>query len=169
MNKLKILIFLTITLIMGCSSNDDSPSNAFNLDNQIHLSFKNQNGQNLLDNSVEGSYDIENMKLFYLIDNEPVEVTIENGFELGSLALSYNNDKILQVFTNPSSSKVVEETTEYKVVENIAFLQLTQSETDTIKVYSKAGQGYFNVSKVWYNDNLVWTSQSDGTIEIIKP
>ncbi|WP_456376551.1 hypothetical protein [Lutibacter sp.] len=160
-----ILIILTTIILFGCTK-DNTNMNSYNLENQIYLSFKNANGQNLLDNSTENSYNIEAMKLFYLVNDEPVEVTIENGFNMGSIELT--SDKLLKVFTNPSSSNIVEETSEYNVAENIAYLQLSSTDTDTIKTHSRTSQNYFLVSKVWYNNELVWERDNGGIIEITK-
>lgn len=159
------LILITLTLFMSCSQNDDL-SSAFNLENQLYLAYKNIEGQNLLVNSTPGSYNLDNMKLIYLIENEPIEVTLENGFNMGSLELTPENN--LKVFTNPSSANVVEESADYQVVENIAYLQLSHTERDTIKTYAHKSENYYKISQVWYNSKLVWTGESDGVIEIIK-
>ncbi|MBS3993084.1 MAG: hypothetical protein KGZ87_05150 [Bacteroidetes bacterium] len=160
-----LLMILAFTVLVACS-NDDENMNGFNLENQVYLSIKNSDGQNLLDASTENSFNINAIRLYYLIDNEPVEVTIENGYNMGSTELT--SDKLLKVFTNPSSSNIIEKTSEYDVVENIAYLALSETEIDTIKTYSKSGQNYFLVSKVWYNGELVWERETGGVIEIIK-
>lgn len=161
-----ILMFIFIlSIIMGCND-DDSEMTQFNLDNQIYLKITNQSGQNLFDETTEGSYNIVNLKLFYLVNNEAVEVTLENGYNMGSIELTSN--KLLKVLTNFSTTNIVNETSEYKTIENIAFLKLTETDTDTIKTHSKSNRGYFLVSKVWYNDELVWNSEDRGIIEIVK-
>jgi hypothetical protein len=170
-----LLIILTLITLIGCEE-DNENMNGFNLENQILLNLKNSDGLNLLDTSTENSYNNESMKLFYLVNDEPIEVTIENGFNMGSLELT--SDKLLKIFTNPSSSNIVEETSEYDIVENVAFLELSETDTDTIKTHSlsknlshSTANGnccYFLVSKVWYNDELVWESETGGIIEITK-
>lgn len=160
-----LLIILAITTLFGCKEEDEN-MNGFNLANQIYISYKNVDGQNLLDNLTEGSFSIANMKLFYLVNDKPIEVTIENGYNMGSIELT--SDNILEVFTNPSSSNIIEETSDYNVVENIAYLELSETDTDTIKTHSKTSQNYFLVSKVWYNDELVWEGETGGVIEITK-
>jgi len=160
-----LLIILTLITLIGCEE-DNENMNGFNLENQILLNLKNSDGLNLLDTSTENSYNNESMKLFYLVNDEPIEVTIENGFNMGSLELT--SDKLLKIFTNPSSSNIIEETSEYNVVENIAYLQLSPTDTDTIKTHSKTSPNYFLVSKVWYNGALVWERENGGTIKITK-
>lgn len=160
-----ILMILAFTALAACSQ-DDEDMNRFNLENQIYLSLKNSDGQNLLDTETENSININDIQLYYLIDNEPVEVTIENGYNMGSIELT--SDKLLKVFTNPSSSNIVEETSEFHIVENIAYLKLSETDTDTIKTHSKSSQNYFLLSKVWYNDELVWERETGGVIEIMK-
>ena len=160
-----LIMILTFTAFVACN-NDDKNMSGFNLENQIYLSFKNSGGQNLLNTSTENSYNVESIKLFYLIDDQSIEVTIENGYNMGSTELT--SEKLLKVFTNPSSSNIVEETSEYDVVENIAYLGLSETETDTIKTHSISNRNYFLVSKVWYNDQLVWKKETGGIIEITK-
>jgi hypothetical protein len=160
-----LLMILVFTAFAACN-NDDENMNGFNLENQIYLSFKNSKGLNLLDASTENSFNRNSIRLYYLIANEPVEVTIENGYNMGSTELT--SDKLLKVFTNPSSSNIIEKTSDYDVVENIAYLKLSETDTDTIKTYSKSSQKFFIVSKVWYNDQLVWERESGGVIGITK-
>lgn len=160
-----ILMILAFTALAACSK-DDIDMNGFNLENQIYLSLKNSDGQNLLDTETENSININDIQLFYLIDNEPVEVTIENGYNMGSIELT--SDKLLKVFTNPSSSNIIDETSEYEVVENIAYLKFSETDTDTIKTHSKSSQNYFLLSKVWYNDELVWERETGEVIEVMK-
>ncbi len=160
-------LFLVLTLIiMASCSNDDNSQNAYYLDNQIYIKYENSSGQNLLDISTTGAYSIDDIKLFYLIDNEPVEATIENGFNMGDIELTPNN--LLKIFTNVSVSDVIEEIEDYKIVENIAYLELSEADTDTIKTYSQVGYNYFKVYKVWYNDELVWERETGEVIEIMK-
>ncbi|MFD0933289.1 hypothetical protein ACFQ0R_11835 [Psychroflexus salinarum] len=160
-----ILMILAFTALAACSQ-DDEDMNGFNLENQIYFSLKNSDGQNLLDTETENSININDIQLYYLIDDEPVEVTIENGYNMGSIELT--SDKLLKVFTNPSSSNIIDETSEYEVVENIAYLKFSETDTDTIKTHSKSSQNYFLLSEVWYNDELVWERETGGVIEIMK-
>ncbi len=149
----------------GCSS-DDNSKNAFYLDNQIYINYINNNGQNLLDSSTTGAYEIEDMKLFYLVDNKPIDALIIDKYNSGGISATSNNT--LKIFTNVSVSNVIEETKDYKIVENIAYLQLSDSETDTIKTHSETGYNYYKTSKVWYNSQLVWDIETGGVIEIVK-
>lgn len=173
-----VMIFAIIAL-QACSnsnSKDDESMDGFNLENQVYLSFKNSAGQNLLDPSTENSFNVDSFKLYYLIDDEPVEVTIENGYNMGSTELT--SDKLLKVFTNFSISNIISETSEYNIVENIAYLQLSETDTDTIKTHSLSKDlshttatencCYFLISKVWYNDELVWERETGKIIEITK-
>ncbi len=163
-----LFLILTFFSFMSCS-NDDSPINPnFNLEDQVYLSYKNANGENLLDPSTENAFNVEDMKLFYQIDNELVEVN-SNNFPRGGVELTVPNQyNSLTVFTNFSKNNLIEQRSEYNIVENIAYLQLTENDTDTIRTYSKSNQNYFLVSKVWYNDELVWERETGGVIEIMK-
>lgn len=88
-----LYLIIIMSIIISCNSNSDRDEtiSGFNLDNQIYLNLKNSSGQNLLDESVEGSFNIENMKLYYQVDGERVEVTVENGYNMGSLELTSNS------------------------------------------------------------------------------
>lgn len=161
---LPVILFFTL-LNVGCAK-EDSQMNGFNLQNQIYLEFKNKEGRNILDNSVENHLKLNKMKLFYLVNNEPVEVTVENGYNMGSIELTSNN--LLKVFTNFDKTRVVKSTQKYNIVENIAYLKLSQTDTDTVKTYCKSGLEYFTISKVWYNNKLVWEKEKGGVIQIVK-
>lgn len=153
---------------MSCSKDDSLNNPNFNLEDQVYLSYKNAKGESLLDPSTENTYNVENMKLFYQIDSELVEVNSDN-FPRGSVELTIPNEyNSLTVFTNSSKDNLIEQTSEYDIVENIAYLQLTETDTDTIKTHSKSSQNYFLLSKVWYNDKLVWERETEGVIEIMK-
>ncbi len=169
MNKIRNYAWLLAVMLIGLfifsCSEDNENMNGFNLENKIYINLKNTEGENLLDSSVENYYNVENMKLFYLINNESVEVTVE---KFHSDGIELTSDKSLQIATNPSSSNIIEKTSDYNVAENIAFLQLSETDTDTIKIHPKTGQNYFLVSKVWYNNELVWERETEGGIEITK-
>lgn len=151
---------------MASCSNDDNSQNAVYLENQIYINYKNSNGDNLLNSASQGAYNVENMKLFYLIDDEPVEALIVDPYNSGGIELTPNNE--LVIFTNVSMSKIVEETEEYKIVENTAYLQLSETDTDTIRTYSQKGYNYYRTNKIWYNNKLVWERETGGIIEIVK-
>lgn len=163
-----LYLIIIMSIIISCNSNSDRDEtiSGFNLDNQIYLNLKNSSGQNLLDESVEGSFNIENMKLYYQVDGERVEVTVENGYNMGSLELTSNS--LLIVFGNVSATKIIRETSEVKIVENVAYLELSPTIIDTIVIQSKTSKGYFLKYKVWYNNELVWELENNGVIEIIK-
>ena len=161
-------LFLITSLIfmLSCSNDNSTAQSAFFNENQLYFNFKSENGTNLLDNSKTDSYKISSMKLFYLINDTPIEVKSENGFNSGSIELT--PDKHLTVFTNTSTENLIEENDTYKTVENVAYLQLNENEIDTIKTYSKISKNYFRIIKVWYNDKQVFKEGDNTLIEIIK-
>ncbi len=165
-NLLVFFVFLTLITCNDDNNNNESMSQ-FNLQNQIFLSFKNSTGQNLFDASTKNSFDINKIRLYYLIDNKPVEVSVKNGYNMGNVELISNNK--LKVFTNFDRSNIIKKTTEYNIIENITYLQLSETDTDTIKTHSKMNKGSFVVSKVWYNGKFVWENKGKGElIEILK-
>lgn len=102
-----LMIFAIIALQAFSNSKEDEIMDGFNLENQVCLSFNNSAGQNLLNTSTENAFNVDSFKLYYLIDNESVEVIIENGYNMGSTELT--SDKLLEVFTNPSISNIISE------------------------------------------------------------
>ena len=146
-------LIIIMSLIISCNSDSSETLIGYRLENQIYLDFKNSSGQSLLDESVESSFKVENMKLYYQVDEERVEVTIEN-YNTGGIELTTNN--ILKVWTNVSRTKIISETSNVKIVESITYLELSPTITDTIVVQSKTSYGYFLIDKVWYNNELVW-------------
>ncbi len=171
-------MILAFTILFGCKEEDEN-MNGFNLSTDIEILYMDNLGENLLNSENENSFDFSNFRLFYLI-GENISVVYDLNADLPrnmEIIENYDNTT-LRLFTNNSFSNIVEETPEFDVVENIAYLELSETDTDTIKTHSlskklshstRSGGGcYFLVSKVWYNDVIVWERETGGVIEITK-
>lgn len=162
-----LAVGLSVLILFSCNESDDATSqDSYNLENQAYISLVNSRGENLLDETTPGAYSIKEMKLYYLINGESVEVTPDN-FPLGDLEIT-SAPRQLVVFTNASSENVVEETDTYKRVENLAYLQLNSTDTDTIKTQAQVGYSYFTLTKVWYNNQLIWSTENPTTVSVVK-
>jgi hypothetical protein len=67
-----IIIYLVVTLAFTtCNKNEND---MFNLDRAIEISIKDSHGNDLLNPNNENSFQNNDIKLFYVIDNKSVEV-----------------------------------------------------------------------------------------------
>ena len=69
-------LFVTILLVLSCSDEKDCCSQIAGNNTLFEFSLVNQNGEDLLDENVQDSYNTNNIKLFNLIDGE--EILINN-------------------------------------------------------------------------------------------
>lgn len=154
MKKLLIIAIAT-NLIIGCAKND-SPVNEYILNNAVEFNILNENGDDLLNKSTSGYFSVDKMKLFYLINGEKYEVYDEN------MALPRNIGLVTEVSpyrlgiaTYSGEEGLTNEENGIKTGISIAYLELNEVVTDTIKTEWESKENkYFVVKKVWYNSEL---------------
>ena len=144
--------------------NNDSQA-GYNLETQIQIYYKNTNGENLLNENTNNHFNFNDFKLFYEVNGILTNTDSQKNMEI---ITSGTPSPTLYLFTNNDLSNIVSEGENEKIAENLAYIQLSETDTDTIKTYSKSSPNYFLVSKVWYNDELVWERETGGVIEIMK-
>lgn len=161
-------IFFTIMLVMiSCSSNENAISDGpVYISADVELSYVNAFGENLLAESTPNYYPIDGMKLSYLVNDEIVDARTTGIPRDGGSGVELREGNKLFVFLNTNLSNVISENGNERVVENIAYLQLSANETDTIRSYATVlndGQSFIT-TKVWYNNQLV---RDEEAIEVI--
>ncbi len=150
-------IFLTLlisVMLISCteSKNDD---NQFVIDVGVVFNILDNQGNDLLNPVTENSYLTENMELFYLINNEPILVQEQNpdiGSHNGIMFINETSPYRLKIFTNIDFDTYISDINGVKKGEHIAYLQLNETDIDTIKTeweYKK--NHYFVNKKIWYN------------------
>lgn len=153
-NLFFLVLIVSITLSCQKESKDEISAEGLIIASGISLKFVNDTGQDLLNPILESSFDFTQMKLYYQIDGEKVEV-------FDTLMDSPRNLKIieeegsytLRVVTNQDYKNGLSENDEIITGRSIALLELNSNITDTIETewdfYKNSGS--FFVMKIWYN------------------
>lgn len=152
---MKILILLILLsssiFILSCSENEDAAVREIVMD----ITVKNKNGENLLDPANPEGYKESEIRLYYLINEEIVEVYDPSKGFPRNFFLTGSND--LRVFANDQSTDDITTT----------FIKWDANDLDTIKTELDRANNYVQISRVWFNGKLV-DSGSDIYFEIIK-
>jgi len=165
-----LFLILTLIIMTNCNNDDIDSQTGYNLESQIQIYYKKTNGDNLLDDNTVNHLNFNDFKLFYEVNGNVTEVNDPNADYRKNMEIvtSGTPAPTLYLFTNNDLSNIVSDAGKEKIVENVAYIQLSETDTDTIRTHSKTSKGYFLVSKVWYNDKLAWEREYEGIIEIIK-
>lgn len=148
MKSIILTVILSIMLI-NCTS-DDNNDNQFVLDIGVEFNIKDRFGNDLLNNNT---YNVDDMKLFYLINGDMEEVynpSLDNPRNI--LLINEVTPFRIAIGTNASYNEFITEENGIKKGEHIAYLQLNENDTDTIKtewVYKE--NAYFRNTKISYN------------------
>ncbi|MGL1888470.1 MAG: hypothetical protein OCD76_18280 [Reichenbachiella sp.] len=165
MNNL-FLAALAIMILSSCKTEDDSLccDSGDNISISIDIIVVSDNGIDLLNPENPEAFQEHDIRVFDLIDGE---TSISNntsngrGFLLLSPSGTHLDRYMIRIFAN------LESTDDYP----INYIQWNENETDKLKAEFDRGDNYDVVTKVWFNDELVWDLLSDGDsrrIEIIK-
>lgn len=167
--KTKSIIFLIFTIFFSCSNDEENSQEKINLNMEVDLMLKNTSNEDLLNPATNEFFPFDEIKLYYIINGVKQEVN-DNNLDLPrNLELvNGNSGNVLAIFTNSLNNKLISEQNGIKIVENITYLELSKTSTDTIKTYAKMKRGNISITKVWYNDQLVWDAETGGLITIIK-
>ena len=150
MNRL-VFVLLVGIIMTGCKKSSDMEF----FDTAINIIYQDTVGNDLLDTATASHYVVANMRLFYLINGEKVEFFKSNldyprGIRLLDYADTFKDTLILGVFPYEG------EGTESEIFETTTFLQLSDTDTDTIRCEMKKTENALYTTKVWYNDILKW-------------
>ena len=154
----KIFILLLSCIVFSCDSN--TPENGYDcctvVDLDIDFSFTNEKGEDLLNPETDGYYSLDSIQLYYLINNEKVKVQdydLQMGGNNGLLLITEMNPYALRCFTSGSAFEEIRNSEEKELNgQSINYLELNSETTDTIRTEWEYGEGYFVVTKVWFND-----------------
>ena len=145
--KKTISILCTGLLLMACSS-DDKPSEAFNFDATVLVSLKDAKGGDLLDSNHENAINIDDIRVFHVIDGFPVMYYDSNmdapyGFILREPSPPYTTYYNIGFLLNTEES-------ERPVTTTIIHWGGDWSD-DTVVAEIESGDGYLMAAKVFYN------------------
>jgi hypothetical protein len=154
MKKLLPLFFI-LSAFMSCSK-DNVPQSGTYIGAVAEISFLNQNQEDLLDTLTPGSFAFDDMRLYYLKHDKKVEVYDPHMDAPRSLRLIKATPNRLWIgFSTDTVEGVIGEKDGNKIGVSIAYLQLSDAVTDTIKTEWESQSGNFYITKVWYNGELL--------------
>ena len=162
-----LIVLIIILLSMGCSKDNNEPSASI-VSVGVEFSILNKEGKDLLNPNTTNHYSIDSMKLYYLINDQIVEVLDTNmQYPRNIMLITENNPYRIRCFTNDDENNgLISEKDEIKIGVSIAYLELNNTDIDTIKTEWESGDNYFINKKVWYNGVL--QEHPDYTLTIIK-
>lgn len=151
-----LMILILLFTIMSCSDNEEMAKASFVLDSQVTLAIINQNGDDLLNPATSNYFSLENMKLYYLVNDEKIEIYDPNMAYPRNIGLiTETTPYTLGVATYDGDEDLISEENGVKTGISIAYLKLNENITDTIKTQWESKEGeYFVNRKAWYNGEL---------------
>lgn len=160
-----ILTIVIISSIVSCNSKNENEPINYNIDTKIDILVKNSEGIDLLNPSNEYLFNLNNLKVYYILNGE----NKQTDFKILNLQEGINGATAkysLRMFPNNYASNDV-----------ITYIKWNDIDIDTLKTNYKSGKNSVICSKVLYNNKVVYdpatgiygTSQfGDRTIEITK-
>lgn len=138
-------VFISLAALGSC----DKGSNATVIDTSFDILMKNEAGQDLLDPATPGSFSEDDIKLYYLVDNQMVYYFKSNldapkGFKL--LKNETLSRHYLRVFPNGP----------VKDRESVLYLKFKGVDLDSIRTFNTVSGSSKVCTKIWYNDKQVW-------------
>ena len=132
------------------------------VDTDLELMFKDAKGNDLLNANTPNAFSHDKIDLYYLINGEK-ERAFEGHLDHPKKFFVYQagNQHIMRLF--PSLHE--------KDTQTQTFIKLNETDTDTItctiRKWGKNNQSVA-VTKVWYNNKLVWDGTGGRYIEVVK-
>ncbi|MGF1558118.1 MAG: hypothetical protein ACFCUL_03435 [Flavobacteriaceae bacterium] len=143
-----IVMFTSIFLLMGCNNSDDNSGKNVNLgDILLNFSLKSSSGIDLLDPSIEGTFNTSSISLYEKIDGEYIlfendQLAYPKGFLIEPTNGTY--------WFTPYYS-------DHRAYKHELRIDWGNGKSDFIVVNLVDGDGDWRVAtEVLYNDNLVW-------------
>lgn len=163
----QLIILLTIFIVMSCDKETNEPD-SFVLSANVDIIYLNKTGDDLLNHTTDEYFQIDSMKLFYIIEGEVIEVYDPNMASPRNIMLmTETTPNRLRIFTPDNINEFTSEKDGIKYGTAITLLKLTDIDTDTIKTGWSYKEGkYFVIDKVWYNDVL--QESVDSVITVVK-
>jgi len=165
-NLLKIIAIFLITIAIAYSCSKEPIDGPCIISVDVNFNILNQDGEDLLNPETPDYFPFEDMKLFYLINGEKVEVNDPNmDTPRNIMLITETSPYTLRCFTSDSDAGFTHEENGSKIGTSIAYLELNENDTDTVTTEWASKDCSFSNDKVWYNDEL----QAVGSVfEVVK-
>lgn len=145
-----VLILIAFTLFSSCNNSKDPDICCAVIDTGIGIKYENQNGDNIL--NVEDGIDEQDVEVYYWINNEwRINFNANMDAPKGIISFDGPDGKYLKVF--PSIEIDENNISRTK-------LGLANGSSDIIETEINTAHSNIVVTKVWYNDMLMWDAQN---------
>ena len=147
----KLIVILTAISIFSCSKSDEMNPQVI-LDAGFTFSVYNSQNEDLFDLETLNHFEATEIKLFYEVDGEIIEINDPNmDYPRNFMLYKADNENRIRISMNHS------ETSE----KPITYIQWNNSDTDTIEVvYERINKSIFK-RKVWLNGQEIWDWTKD--------
>jgi len=147
----KLILFLVVVSLFACSKSDEA-SSAVHLDVTFDFLISNSENVDLLDPSSPNHFKEEDIKLFYEVDGERIEVydpLMDNPRNF--FLYKHENEYRIKVFLNDFNTSD----------KSITYIQWNDTDTDTVEALFNRTGNSVQVSKVWLNEIEIWDLTTD--------
>ena len=162
--KIKLLLFLSLFLFLSCRNDEDD---AQKIDQVINIYMHNADGVDLLNTRIKGGYtSVSGQDL-----NADRALQTISGF-----SVKKDKDTVAYIDYVAGATKLLKDSisSAEKRYQSDFYLNLSKTvdkntviDTDTVKIEYNWSPAVFQVSKIWYNQKLVFT-KAEGHPNIIK-
>ena len=162
--KIKLLLFLSLFLFLSCRNDEDD---AQKIDQVINIYMHNADGVDLLNTRIKGGYtSVSGQDL-----NADRALQTISGF-----SVKKDKDTVAYIDYVAGATKLLKDSisSAEKRYQSDFYLNLSKTvdkntviDTDTVKIEYNWSPAVFQVSKIWYNQKLVFT-KAEGQPNIIQ-
>ena len=143
------IVLIAVVSLFACSKSDEMSPAGFNENAFFEFSVFNSQNIDLLDPATPDHYKEEEIKLFYEVDGEMIEVydpymSAPRNFFI----YNYENEYRIRVFLNHTDTSE----------KPITYIQWNDTDTDTIEATFKRNRYNITVNQVWLNELEIWDS-----------
>jgi hypothetical protein len=161
--KTTFCILIIVLLLSSCKEKQDSMSGF--IDTNVEISVQDKAGNDLLNPSNQSAYLAQNIKIYYLIDGIKKEINQANlDFTKNFMIYEIDGKYQMRLFLNCSYEST-----------SITYVQWNENDTDTFKTEILKNTNLVLITKLWYNDSMVWNAYDynyqnykDRSVKIIK-
>lgn len=140
-----LVLILAVSSFISCNTDD---GNSFIYDVNFEFGIKDNHGNDLLNQKNPISFDEKEIKLFYLIKGEVIEVYDANMDSPRNFMIYQHKDSYrIRIFLNDTKTDQLP----------VTYIKWNEKDTDTIKSEIRRTESLIKVVKLWLNDELIWS------------
>ena len=142
----KLIIYLVVISFFACSKSDEM-NPQFYLDGSFEFSIFSSQNEDLLDPATTNHYEATEIKLFYEVDGEMIEVYDPNMDAPRNFVIyKHENEYRIIVYLNVSNTSD----------RPVTYIQWNNNDTDTIEALFERNEHLLRKRKVWLNNQEIW-------------